>query len=100
MLYNCEAWSINKSELKDLEAKDVYRMRKLVSNNVRDEEERLSGPQLLEMLDLESVKMMTRKETLQWTAHYARKGESDLTWRRMQREFEDEQSQWRKQGEI
>ena len=97
MLYNCEVRSVNKSELKDLEAKNVYLMRKLVGNNAQDEEERLSGPQLLEMLDLESVEMMIRKKTLQWTAHCARKGESDLTWRRMRRELEDDQSQWGKQ---
>jgi len=106
MLYNCEFWSINKSELEDLEAKNVYLMRKLVSNNAQDEEERLSGPQLWEMLDLESVEMMIRKKTLQWTAHCARRGESDLTWRRMRREIEDDQSQrgkrikeyWKKMG--
>ena len=58
------------------------------------QEERLAGPQLLEMLGLESVEMMIRKKTLQRTAHCARKGESDLTWRRMRRELEDDQSQW------
>ena len=74
MLYTCEVWSINKSELNDLEAKNVYLMRKLVNNDAWDEEERLSGPQLLEMLDLESVEMMIRKKTLQWTARCARRG--------------------------
>ena len=43
MLYNCEVWNITKSELKDLEAKNVYLMRKLVGNDVRNDEERLSG---------------------------------------------------------
>ena len=51
----------------------------------------------LEMLDLESVEMMIQKKRLQWIAHCARKGENDLTWRRMQRELEDDQSQWGKQ---
>ena len=48
------------------------------------------------MLDLESVEMVIQKMTLQWTAHCARRGESDLTWRRMRREIEDDQSQWGK----
>ena len=44
------------------------------------------------MLGLESIKKMIRKKKLQWVAHCARRGESDLTWRRMRRELEDEQS--------
>ena len=47
MLYNCEVWNITKSELKDLEAKNVYLMRKVVGNDVWNEDERLSGAQLL-----------------------------------------------------
>ena len=35
MLHNCEVWNITKSELKDLEAKNVYLMRKVVGNDVR-----------------------------------------------------------------
>ena len=38
MLYNCEVWNITKSEGKDLEAKNVYLMRKLVGCDVRNEE--------------------------------------------------------------
>ena len=89
MLYNCEVWNIAKSELKDLEAKNVYLVHKVVGNDVRNEEERLSGSRLLEMLGLESIEMMIRKKRLQWIAHCARRGESDLTWRRMRRELED-----------
>ena len=51
MLYNCEVWNITKSEPKDLEAKNVYLMRKVVGWDVRNEDERLSGSQLLEMLE-------------------------------------------------
>ena len=53
MLYNCEVWNITKSELKDLEAKNVHLMHKAVGNDVRNEDERLSGSWLLEMLGLE-----------------------------------------------
>ena len=49
------------------------------------------------MLALESIEMMIRKKRLQWIAHCARRGESDLTWRRMRRELQDEQSGWGKQ---
>ena len=90
MLYNCEVWNITKSELKDLEAKNVYLMSKVVGNDVWNEDERLSGLRLLEMLGLESIEMMICKKKLQWVAHCARRGESDLTWRRMRRELEDE----------
>ena len=70
----CEVWNITKSELKDLEAKNVYLMRKLVGCDVRNEDERLSGSRLLEMLGLESIEMMIRKKRLQWIAHCARRG--------------------------
>ena len=72
-------------------------MRKVVGNNVRNEDERLSGSRLLEMLGLKSIEMMIRKKRLQWIAHCARRGESDLTWRRMRRELQDEQSRWGEQ---
>ena len=78
MLCNCEVWNIIKSDLKDLEAKNVYLMRKVVGNDVRNEEARLSGSRLLEMLGLESIEMMIRKKRLQWIAHCARRVESDL----------------------
>ena len=105
MLYNCEVWNITKSELKDLEAKNVYLVCKLVGCDVRNRDERLSGSQLLEMLGLESIEKMIRKKRLQWPAHCARRGESDLTRRRMRREVDDEQSrgeqikeEWKKLG--
>ena len=82
MFYNCEVWNITKSELKN-----VYLMLKVVGNDVRNEEGRLSGSQVLEMLGLESIEMMIHKKTLQWIAHYARRGENDLTWRRMRRSW-------------
>ena len=41
MLYNCEVWNITKSELKDLEAKNVYLMRKVVGCDVRNKEEEI-----------------------------------------------------------
>ena len=75
----------------------MYLMCKVVNNEVRNEEKRLSSQQLLEMLGLESIEKMIRKKRLQWIAHCARRGESDLTWRRMRRELQDEQSGWRKQ---
>ena len=74
MLYNDEVWNITKAELKDLEAKNVYLMRKVVGCNVRNEDERLSGARLREMLGLESIEMMIRKKRLQWIAHCARRG--------------------------
>ena len=72
-------------------------MRKVVGNDVRNEEERLSGSRLLEVLGLESIEMMISKKRLLWIAHCARRGESDLTWRRMRWELEDEQSRWGEQ---
>ena len=68
-------------------------MRKVVNNEVQNEDERLKS-KLLEMVGLESIEKMIRKKKLQWVAHCARRGESDLTWRRMRRELEDEQSTW------
>ena len=49
------------------------------------------------MLGLESIEMMIRKKMLQWIAHGDRRGESDLIWRRMRRELENEQSRWGEQ---
>ena len=37
---------------------------------------------------------MIRKRKLQWVAHCARRGDKDLTWKRMVREFEDVKSKW------
>ena len=94
LLYNCEVWCITKGEMEALEAKNVYLMRKVAKKAVQDEEDHLSGPQLLEMLGLESIESTIRKKQLQWVAHCARRGDGDLTWQRMQREVEDEESSW------
>ena len=72
-------------------------MRKVIDSSVRNAEERLSRQQLLEMLGLESIEEMIRKKKLQWVAHCARRGEEDLTWRRMKRELEDDGSGWGRQ---
>ena len=55
LLYNSEVWVIGKREMKDLEGKVVYFMRKVVGEKVRkeEEEERLSNQQLREMLGME-----------------------------------------------
>ena len=60
---------IGKEEMEALEAKNMYLMRKVVDNNVRDAEERWSRQQLLEILGLESIEEMIRKKKLQWVAH-------------------------------
>ena len=88
LLYNSEVWVIGKREMKDLEGKVVYFMRKVVGEKVRkeEEEERLSNQQLREMLGMESVKRMIRKRRLQWVAHSVRRGQSDFTWKGMRRE--------------
>ena len=44
------------------------------------------------MLGLELIQSLIRKRKLQWAAHYARRGDKDLTWKRMAREIEDEKS--------
>ena len=99
LLYNSEVWVIGKREMKDLEGKGVYFMRKVVGEKVRKEEEgkRLSNQQLREMLGVESVQRMIRKRRLQWVAHSARRGQGDFTWKCMRREIEDEESGWGEQ---
>ena len=74
-------------------------MRKVVGKKVRKEEEgdRLSNQKLREMLGLEPVGEMIRKRRLQWVAHSARRGHSDLTWRGMRKEVEDPKSGWGEQ---
>ena len=94
MLYNCEVWTINKSDMKALEGKHVYLMRQVLKQVVRGGEERLSNIQLMEMLGLESIEEMIQKKRLQWVAHSARRGDEDLSWRRMRREVLDEHSKW------
>ena len=41
-----------------------------------------------------SMHCMIRMRKLQWVAHCARRGEEDLTWKRMVREVEDGKSKW------
>ena len=48
----------------------------------------------MEMLGLESIQSLIRKRKLQWVAHFARRGDKDLTWKRMVRGIEDEKSKW------
>ena len=97
MLYNSEVWVIGKEEMKALEGKAVYLMRKVVGEKVKEGKERLSNQQLREMLGLESIEGMIRKRRLQWVAHSARRGPADLTWKGMRREVEDEKSRWGEQ---
>ena len=95
LLYNCEVWVITETELKALVGRNGYLMRRLVGEVVRSaDDKRLTENQLLEMLGLESILSMIRKRKLQWVAHCARRGEKDLTWKRMAREIEDEKSKW------
>ena len=68
-------------------------MRRLIGEVVRSaEDKRLTESQLLEMLGLESIQSLIRKRKLQWVAHCARRGDKDLTWKRMVREVEDEKN--------
>ena len=99
LLYNSEIWVIGKRDMKALEGKVVYLMRKVVGEKVRKEEEgnRMSNQKLREMLGLEPVREMIRKRRLQWVAHSARRGQGDYTWRDMRREVEDEESGWGEQ---
>ena len=99
LLYNSEVWVIGKGEMKALEGKVVYLMRKVGGEKVRKEEEgdRLSNQKLREMLGLEPVGEMIRKRRLQWVAHSARRGQRDYTWRGMRKEVEDPKSGWGEQ---
>ena len=54
----------------------------------------MSNIQLMEMLGLESIEEMIQKKRLHWVAHSARRGDEDLSWRRMRREVLDEHSKW------
>ena len=70
-------------------------MRRLVGEVVRSaDDKRLTESQLLEMLGLESIQSLIRKSQLQWVAHCARRGEEDLSWKRIVREVEDGKSKW------
>ena len=93
LLYNCEVWNITETEMKALVGRNGYLMRRLVGEVVRSaDDKRLTESQLLKMLGLESIQSLIRKRKLQWVAHCARRGEKDLTWKRMVREIEDEKS--------
>ena len=95
LLYNSEVWTINETEIKALEGKNGYLMRRLVGEIVRNaDDKRLTESQLLEMLGLESIQSLIRKRKLQWVAHCARRGKEDLSWKRMVREVEDGKSKW------
>ncbi len=81
--------------MKALVGRNGYLMRRLVGEVVRSaEDKRLTESQLLKMLGLESIQLLIRKRKLQWVAHCARRGEEDLTWKRMVREVEDGKSKW------
>ena len=63
-------------------------MRRLVGEVVRSaDDKRLTESQL-------SIQSLIRKRKLQWVAHCARRGEEDLTWKRIVREVEDGKSKW------
>ena len=95
LLYNCEVWNITETQMKALVGKNGYLTRRLVGEVVRiADDERLTESQVLEMLGLESIQALIRKNKLQWVAHCARRGDKDLRWKRMVREMEDEKSKW------
>ena len=94
-LCNSEVWTITGTEMKALEGRNGYLMRRLIGEVVRSaDDKRLTESQLLEMLGLETIEALIRKRKLQWVAHCARRGNGDLTWRRMVREAEDGKSKW------
>ena len=66
---------------------------------VRKEEagDRMPNQKLREMLGVDSVEKLIRRRRLQWVAHSARRGQSDLTWRGLRRELEDPKSGWGEQ---
>ena len=99
LLYNSEIWVIGKKEMEALEGKVVYLMRKVVGEKVRKEEagDRMPNQKLREMLGVDSVEKLIRRRRLQWVAHSARRGQSDLTWRGLRRELEDPKSGWGEQ---
>ena len=70
-------------------------MMRLMGEVVRSaDDKRLTESQLLEMLGLESIQSLIRKRKLQWVAHCARRGDTDLSWKRIVREVEDGKSKW------
>ena len=84
LLYNCEVWNITETEMKALVGRNGYLMRRLIGEVVRSADgKRLMESQLLKMLGLESIQSLIRKRKMQWVAHCARRGDKDLTWKRM-----------------
>ena len=82
-------------EMKALVGRNGYLMRRLVGEVVRSaDDKRLTESQLLKMLGLESIQLLIRKRKLQWVVYCARRGEKDLTWKRMVREVKDGRSKW------
>ena len=82
LLFNSEVWVLGKREMKDLEGKVVYFMRKVVGEKVRKEEERRENVKPTIEGDAWSrigFKRMIRKRRLQWVAHSARRGQGDFT---------------------
>ena len=78
-----------------LVGRNGHLMRRLVGEVVRSAEDKgLTESQLLEMLSLESIQSLMRKRKLQWVAHCARRGDTDLTWKRVVRGIEDGKSKW------
>ena len=95
LLYDSEIWNITETEMKALVGRNGCLMSRLVGELVNSaDERRLTESQLLEMLGLESIRSLIRKRKLQWVAHCARRGEKDLTWKRMVRVIEDKKSKW------
>jgi len=95
LLYNCEIWNITETEMKALEGREGYLMRRLTGEVVRSvDDKRLTESQLLKMLGLDSIQSLSRKRKLQWVAHCARRGDKDHTWKRMVREVEHGKSKW------
>ena len=82
-LYNSEVRNITQTEMKALEGRYGYLLRRLIGEVVRNAyDKRSTESQLLELLGLESIQSLIRKRTLQWVAYCARRGEKDLTWKR------------------
>ena len=71
-----------------------WRFGSFICSKKGTEDKRLTESQVLEMLGLESIQSLIRKRKLQWVAHCARRGEEDLSWKRMVREVEDGKSKW------
>ena len=81
--------------MKALVGRNGYLMRRSVGEVVRSaDDKRSTESQVLEALGLESIQSLIRRRKLQWVAHCARRGDKDLTWKRMVREIEDGKRKW------